>query len=301
MVALGALDAHAQEDLAERPAHLLRRRQRLVDGGGPLVGSAAAGRQDVAGKLVVGAVRRELLPQPAGHGHRPGRRDGVAIDAQQVGPTHGPVVGVFGSLKELIDQPGPFVGARVGQEGPRLGHGRQRADRVEEDTAQEGGVVGQFAGRNAQAGQVVPGQAVDEIGLRRTRELHTRPGEGHAADGDMPQVADQDGGLAGDIAPLNPAAHVHRGDRSGVGIVLGIEGDTVAGAIGPKGRDTQLLCAAQAEHLLARLDFDSRDGRGADPEASAFDDPAAQALIGERIRSQSPAAAMRQPGAGLEQ
>ena len=62
---------------------------------------------------------------------------------KQVGPLHRPVVRVLGPIEQPVDQLGPLVGALVRQEGSRLRGGRQRADGVEIDAAQEGCVVGQ--------------------------------------------------------------------------------------------------------------------------------------------------------------
>ena len=144
--------------------------EHLVERGRPLVAGAAPGREDVADELVVGPILGELPAQPARHGHGALRRDRVAIDAQQVGPAHRPVVGILRPLEQLVDQPGPLVGSRVGQERAGLRRGRQRADGVEEDAAQEGGVVGQVAGRDAQPGELVPDVAVDEVRFRRPGE-----------------------------------------------------------------------------------------------------------------------------------
>src|SRR5262249_48743979 len=68
MVTLGALDADAEKELAERPAHLLGRLQRLVERGRPLVADVAARREYLAYELIVGAILSEPLPKPAREG-----------------------------------------------------------------------------------------------------------------------------------------------------------------------------------------------------------------------------------------
>ena len=64
MVALGALNADAQKQLAERSAQVLRRGEHLVNGGRPLAGGVATGGDNRADPFVVGPILRELLAQP---------------------------------------------------------------------------------------------------------------------------------------------------------------------------------------------------------------------------------------------
>ena len=73
----------------------------------------------------------------------------------------------------------------------------------------------------------------------------------------MPEVADQDGGLPGDVAGARMVPRrIDLGDRRSVGIVLRIERNALACAVGIDGGDAQLEACVEGEDLLARLDFE---------------------------------------------
>src|SRR5579872_5723221 len=95
MVALGALDPDAEEQLADSAAHRFGSVERLVKSGWPFGLCTALHRQNVANELVVGAIRGELLAQPARDGNGPLRSHGKLVGPQQVGPAHRPVIDVF--------------------------------------------------------------------------------------------------------------------------------------------------------------------------------------------------------------
>src|SRR5262245_58967551 len=118
------------------------------------------------------------------------------------------------------------------------------------DAAQECGIVDWAAGRNAKALQLVPHVTVDEVVLRRSREAHTGPRDGDAANGHLAAIAHQDGGLARDSSRLDQAAPVNAGDDTRVGLVLRLGGDAVPSALNIDGRDAELLHRAEREDEL---------------------------------------------------
>lgn len=61
------------------------------------------------------------------------RRDLVTAQPQQIGPLHGPEVGILRPLEQAVDQPGFLVGRGISQEFLRFENRRQLADDVQID------------------------------------------------------------------------------------------------------------------------------------------------------------------------
>ena len=59
----------------------------------------------------------------------------LGLDAQQVAPLHGPIVGELGAFEEAIDEGGAFGGVGVGEELRSFLRGGQGADDIEEGAA----------------------------------------------------------------------------------------------------------------------------------------------------------------------
>ncbi len=198
-----------------------------------------------------------------------------AIDAQQVRPLQRPEVGELRPPQQFLDQPGAAVGPLVGQEAPRLGGRRQRADHVEIDAAQILGVVGQFRGQDVQLAQLAKHQAIDEVVLGHGRIVLDAFGARHEDAEGIHGVheAGHDGRLAGRLAGHDQAARLHRGQAVVVRLKLGVGGHVDLAAVGVAGDDAQLLPAAQGEDALARLDADRR--HDSDRRASPNGRPAA--------------------------
>ncbi len=85
----------------------------------------------------------------------------------------------------------------------------------------------------------------------------TRSGDRDPANGHMPEIAHQNGCLAGDIVGLNPAPAIDRGNGRGIGVVLRIQCHAIPLPSAVDCRHPQLLSAAKAKDLLGRLDLDA--------------------------------------------
>ena len=261
MVALGALDADAEEDLADPPRRNFGRAEGF-ENRGRAVGAHAPFRGDhIAGELIVRPVLGELPADPARHGDRALRRHGVFVHFQNIGPFHRPEVGVLGTFQKLVDQLGPFVRRRICEEGTRFQRRRQSADHVEEDAAQEGGVVGQIARRNAEAFEFIPDVFVDEIRFRRPRELHPGPRQRHPTDGDVTHVPHQNCGFARFAPGRDQSASVGPGDGVGIRAVLRFGRHAPPTTIGLDRCHAELLCTAEGHRPMVRFDLEGRHGR----------------------------------------
>ena len=140
VVALGALHAHAHENLG----HVLRRLERfaldLVEVRGGRGECAAAGSENLADDLVQRHVAGDLLREPVrieinrlvAHVDRAAR-----ADHEQFGPFHGPDFGKRLALQQAIDELGPFVGRLVAEEAAVFVLGRQQAGDVDRRAAEE--------------------------------------------------------------------------------------------------------------------------------------------------------------------
>ena len=103
-MALGALDANAQEQLAGGLGAVVRVGGRAIEIGRRVVERVAFGRQQLAGELVVGHVVAHGSHQPAIELMDAGRRHFAVAQPQQVAPFQGPEFGVLGPLQQCVDQ-----------------------------------------------------------------------------------------------------------------------------------------------------------------------------------------------------
>ena len=74
---------------------------------------AASGRQDSSNELIVGKILSERLADPGIEAQDGFDTDAVGVWPEQVGPFVGPIVGVFGSFEQRIDQGDAFLGVGV--------------------------------------------------------------------------------------------------------------------------------------------------------------------------------------------
>ena len=164
--------------------------------------------------------------------------------------------------QQLIDLAGPLVGPGVGQEGPVLFGGRQRADGVDGHPPQELAVAGQVRGDHVEPAELGEHLAVDEVDLGGAGVLEPRRqfgGDQHAHRQHIAPIGDDDGCIAR-LAGLDPA---QRGDLDH-GIVIGAEvaqgSDVLAGAVGEDRLDDQLADLARfGKGILGRNDLDLLD------------------------------------------
>src|SRR5262249_11811438 len=204
--------------------------------------------------------------------------------------------------EQVIDQFRTLVGVLVREEYTGLDGGRQRADDIEINTAQERGVVDRAAGRDAKALQLVPDVTIDEVILRRSREAHPGPRDGDAANGHLAAIAHQNGGLARDSSRLDQAAPVNAGDDTRVGLVLRLGGDAVPSALNIDGGDAELLHRAEREDALTGFHLQPGQCRqGGRLEALSLGKPAQDAPVREAVWRNPAPAAVRHEARGLAQ
>src|SRR5207244_519010 len=136
-----------------------------------------------------------------------------AMATQQIAPFEGPVIDIFGPVEQLVDQFGAAVGvARIEELAHFRGRG-QRADEVEENAADELGVVAER--RRLDAGFLPRGDdvIVDEVLTRRVGELAAALERNRYRNGDtLSEIADHDRGMTG-LTGGHDAARANLGDR----------------------------------------------------------------------------------------
>ena len=104
---------------------------------------AAAGREQFAGKLVIGFVRREGCQNPAMirlGGVGPEIDGKLRLDPQEVAPFHRPIGGKFFPLQQPVNQRGALVRGLIQDELPRFHRRGQRADYIQVDAPDEHGI-----------------------------------------------------------------------------------------------------------------------------------------------------------------
>ena len=126
VVALGTFEPDAQEELADHRRDLFGLATVAEDRRRPLLEGAPARRDDRVHELVVRHVAAERVADPAVEVQDGLDPHAVGVRAEQVDPLVGPVVGVFGSIEQAIDQPRPLAGRRVGEELTRTSSGEGR-------------------------------------------------------------------------------------------------------------------------------------------------------------------------------
>ena len=240
VVALGAFNADAEEELADGSGEFFGGILNLVEGGRGLCEGGALCSDDGICELVEWDISLELLADPSRHGDRAFRSDGVFIDLEEVGPALGPEVGVFGALEEMVDELSAFIGIGVGEEFACGGGGGESAGDIEAGAAQEGGIVGWWGRIDAELLEFVPDEFVDEVSFGWSVEFAGVARSCDAADGDMSGVADEDGGFTGDVGGGDESFAVDGCDAILIGLVFGFCGDGAESTVVEFGEDAEL-------------------------------------------------------------
>ena len=163
MMALGALEPHAHEDLGGRLGQVVG-----VAGDPEVVGRPVAEDRPLRGHQLVDHpvdrhVGAERLAKPEVERQHPLRTQLLGVDAEQIAPLQRPVIDVLRAIEQAIDQLGPLVGIVVGQEVLDLvGRGRG-ADGVEHRAAQELGVGARRRRDQPQLAPLGGGLDVDDV------------------------------------------------------------------------------------------------------------------------------------------
>ena len=286
VVALRAADREAQESLARVLSHRL---WVLMDGEevcGAVVEARAARRDDVAGESVPGDIRGHPVADPAVVGVDGLRPELRAGDEENVTPFIAPVIDELGAREDELDEPLVLPRRGIGEERPDLFGGREPADRVEEDAADEGGVVAGRGGLEVELLELGENEGVDEVG----------PGGGGKGGGG--NVVGEGGDDAGDADPRGEpggdgpgavadcrdgASEIGRGGRvdGGHRFVGGGKarpaGDVAGGAVGVAGGDGEPGRAIFLKGDLRWGDIDPDEGLlGGGGAGAAGGDPGGQ-------------------------
>ena len=103
VVALGAFDANAQEQLTHAAARELGLVDRFKERGRTFILNRPLRRQNVTDHLVVRPVRCELPSQPASESHGRLWRHLDLVGPEQIRPLHRPVGSVLGPIQQFAD------------------------------------------------------------------------------------------------------------------------------------------------------------------------------------------------------
>jgi hypothetical protein len=143
IVALGALDLHAEEDAGDLGGRLLGAAFLGHDDcGRAVLADIARGGDELLGDVVPGDVLVQAIAEIRFQGV--GRDEGPLFDAaieDHVAPVAGPVEAVLRVGKQFADQSGALVGRLIEREGDDVLWRRNVADDVEPCPPEEGGVV----------------------------------------------------------------------------------------------------------------------------------------------------------------
>ena len=142
VMALGALQAHAEEDLPHVLHALLLPSHVSEPGHGRVIPDGSGSGQDVPNKFIVGLVGLEGLADP--FVESVGFRAMFVVPAlvsQDGSPLSRKVVGIVTALKECVDDPGAFIRRLVLNEGPGLLQGGKASGNIDRYPSQEGSIV----------------------------------------------------------------------------------------------------------------------------------------------------------------
>lgn len=314
VVAFGALDANAGEELGEVGGEVLGRDADIMHEHGVEIGGAAvdvaAGAGDLIGnEFIERTVLCHLIVDPfvvdvGGFDIGGGGCVAAAFNAEHFGPEVRPKVGETVAFQEAINEGGALVFECVRDELLVVLGGGQSAAEIQEDAAEEGFVIANFGGEEAKLLQAVVDDFVDVVvrdGIRPLVVFVLREDDDFGADGEAIE-AGEDVGVAtaggGDDAVFI--------DLGGGGIVGGEEGevgDITLGAVRVAGGDGGLLgsfAAFEDEALGGEGDLDGlRDGCGI--VGSAGGDPVEQGLVVLGIGLEELATGVRDLAGGFEE
>ena len=225
----------------------------------------------------------------------------VATVLQQRRPFVGEEIGVFATLEQAFDEPLPLVGITAGEKLRRLFRRGQGAGDVERHAAQKDGVVTLGRYRNAEPRQVLEDQLVDEVSRSGHRRRCTgRHGEGCHAHQAL--VAHHHRGQARHLLHVDRAIGLDLHAGRIVGLIDGQPRHVTTAAVAVSRRHGQPLRGSLGDARRRRLDDERHDARlvGGGRQGTLRDPPAERLILGG-CRVEPAAAAVRDPGRGLEQ
>src|SRR5258708_7766857 len=166
VVALGALEAHAEKELGGGFGALGWLADGAIKVGGGVFIGAAAGGDDLTHELVERFVFRDGLPNPMLKNLGALAVERLFLVAQQVGPFERPEIGKLGPLQQPVDHPSPFLAMMISDERSSFLRRRQKSKEVQESSAKKNGIIAEFRRIGAQGAQLCENVVVDVIVLR---------------------------------------------------------------------------------------------------------------------------------------
>ena len=304
VMAFGAGDADAEEDLGEHVGHFAGFGGDFVEVAGASFVEGTFAGEKFAGQLVEGAVGGEEAANPVvvGVGFLVG--EFLAVHPEDVGPFERPEVGVGGAIEEGVHEAGAAVGAAVGEELAGFGGRGECAGDVEGGAAEKFGVGTEVGGAEVEFAQAGIDEGVDEIQLRRRGLGGDCPfaGDQREEHGDLAHKSRHDGGLAGQGAGGDEAVVGHAGEDFLVGLELGEAGDVEAASVAVGGDDAELLGGAGAQDAFGGGEVEGGDaGVVGGAEGRASGNPVAKSFEFGGIGAEAHATAMGERTAGFLQ
>ena len=287
VVALVAVEPHAQKEVGRVFHGGCRIAERLEVGGGRVLPVGAGGGEDVAGKLVIGRVGGDLVADPLPQAVCALGAEELRVHLQQVGPLVGPVLDERIARQEPAHEFMPLRAgvAGIGEEGPHVCRRRRQAGEVERDPPQEVG-IGAEQGRFDLHGLPLGGhEVVDRAPRFSLRRCEARAvahhGERHGNVGAL--VAGEDRRLAPPERRDKPGA-IRGGDLQVAALQEGLAGDIPRGAVGILGDHAKLLPpSGDVDLCRGRKDLDALHPRYVEIQLRPLFDPASQDLVGRLL------------------
>ena len=288
VVALGALDANAEEELGGRFDRALRvSADPIVIGGRMRVGRAVGGQQ-LADELVHGHVALDGRANPAVEHDGSLGLDQPAVGAEDVGELEGPEVDELGAIQEAFDHLATAVGRLRGEKVPHLLGCGQDADRVEIDPANEFLVRADFGRADPHPVELGEDGPVNHVVLGNLGDLES----GHVDQVSEPngrhevEIVGDDGGLAA-VLEADVAARVNLGDIGARGIVIADRCHVTRRSIGQaKPHDKLLAGGRSVQDARLGQDLERQSRRRGGVVLGAFLDPVMDKLVALAVSRQ---------------
>ena len=228
LVALRALEAHAQEELADEGHDLVGGAPVAEDRRGAVAPGAPRRRQQAADKLVVGEILPEDIAEEGVEGEGRLDADAVGIGAEEIGPLVGLEVGILRAVQKRRHELFSLRRIGIGKIGAGFVGSGEAADEIEARAPQERALRCLLAGEDVHRGELPPHRLIERRGPGeggdRGRIDAPRRNDSRAPRGDGADIAGHDRPLAG----KGPGAD---------SCIGGIEDGRFAGMPGARGGD----------------------------------------------------------------
>lgn len=303
MVTLGALEANAEEELGGVFHLLVELVDLAIPGNRRVVRNVAGSGQNGADKIIVGQILPHAFANPIVEGVG-ASFFGVARSfvAQQGAPFVGEQRAVARVFKEGVNPLGALVRLVAAEEFFGFPACRQTPGDVQRRPADEGGVICNLGGRQADGFKFAKGELVDEVIW--SWQLADGSAQRHACakDGDLSLITNHHGDFAWLFAEMKEAVFGDFRHFFDVRLKKSASGNVFPTAVGIVGDNRQLLVASHFHEPLLGEDFDRLDDWVAGISVRhALLNPAPNQVVVRRTFFQPLAAAVRKLGNRLAQ